>query len=801
MAINFCFAQDTINITSALQPWLNGNTQSIKLSLSNGEIELAQPSIINRANKLLITASIASPKGDFLFKNFNGNVSGYIHFEDGKLAYQIQKIDDNIVAISSPLKSILIEKKTDASANTLSGPEASIARRLPIGNNLTAGALALESKPGSAYVLYLDFDGENISGMGYNFWNMTNTNATDNQIRTVWEVVAADFAAFDLNVTTNRAIFDATDTLNKGWCVFGNNSIGGAAGLSFVGIFGTGKASVVSTGAAGLGTDCGSVASHELGHLFGLSHDGQIWPSPSVEYYGGNSDWSPIMGTFYGKSYVTWSKGEYTDASKKEDDIAIIASNCAFRADDNISANALILGAGDSINWQENSGFVETVNDVDTFTFEMTAQGNIHLLVGTATIYTNLDVEAKLLNSAFTVLTTSNKSHSREAEFTQNLPAGKYYLLIKGGSEPAYFSNYSSYGYYEITGTIENYKKADYDVVVSKISGMTNFCGDNVSADIELKNVGNQNINGGVVKVYVDTVLDTTINVNSIAAQGTVSFNGIKFYTTGTHQIKVEYLAAPGIVEQSTKNNSMLKDYNLSSGLELNFATDLLSYTNNSTLKWNIKNQNNTTVLSSSDMPAIDEVTTKKQKFCLAPGCYNFELSGNFNLCSSNYNAYVNGTTYWGGDIVAYQGKVYKAKWWTQKLPTTGDWENIGTCNQGPYFAEMKNIDENAMIYTTTSAQFASTVTQSFCVNNITSTAEIQNSEIVVYPNPAINMITIESNMANTLLRVYDLNGKQIFATKMNEGNHIVDVSSWTQGIYFLTFSNDNNTQTIKLIK
>ena len=105
------------------------------------------------------------------------------------------------------------------------------------------------------------------------------------------------------------------------------------------------------------------------------------------------------------------------------------------------------------------------------------------------------------------------------------------------------------------------------------------------------------------------------------------------------------------------------------------------------------------------------------------------------------------------------------------------------------------------MIYTTTSTQFASTVTQAFCVNNITSTAEIQNSDVVVYPNPAINMITIESNMANTLLRVYDLNGKQIFAAKMNEGNHIVDVSSWTQGIYFLTFSNDNNTQTIKLIK
>jgi hypothetical protein len=291
------------------------------------------------------------------------------------------------------------------------------------------------------------------------------------------------------------------------------------------------------------------------------------------------------------------------------------------------------------------------------------------------------------------------------------------------------------------------------------------------------------------------------MNVNSIAAQGTISFNGLKFYTIGSHQVKAEYVAAQGIVEQSTKNNSMLKDYNLSTGLELNFSTDLLTYSNNSTLKWNIKNQSNTTVLSSSDVSAVDEITVKKQKFCLLPGCYNFELSGNFNLCSSNYNAYVSGTTYWTGDIVSYNGKVYKAKWWTQALPTNSSWENIGTCNQGPYFAEMKNIDESAMIYNTTSPQFASTVTQSFCVNNITSTENFIATRIALYPNPASNVVFIEGTENNTLLTVCDINGKQIFATNINSEKQTLDVSSWMEGIYFVTFSNANEIQTIKLVK
>jgi hypothetical protein len=312
--------------------------------------------------------------------------------------------------------------------------------------------------------------------------------------------------------------------------------------------------------------------------------------------------------------------------------------------------------------------------------------------------------------------------------------------------------------------------------------------------------VGTQNINGGVVNIYVDGVLDTTMNVNAIAAQSTISFNGLKFYTNGTHQVKAEYVAAQGVVEQSTKNNSMLKTYNLSSGLELNFATDLLTYSNNSTLKWNIKNQSNSTVLSSSDVATVDEVSAKKQKFCLAPGCYNFELSGNFNLCSSNYNAYVSGTTYWGGDIVAYNGKVYKAKWWTQAVPTNSSWENIGTCNQGPYFAEMKNIDESAMIYTTTSSQFASTVTQAFCVNNITSAEEISAKPVRVYPNPASDMVFIEGAEENSMLTVNDINGKIILSSIITNTQSI-DVTSWNEGIYFLTFSNANNTQTIKLIR
>ncbi|MFZ9847243.1 MAG: hypothetical protein ACO3EE_03700 [Flavobacteriales bacterium] len=103
-AVKLGFAQDTTNISSSINSWLNGSKANFTLKLPQGDVEIGNPVIVKRESKALINAIAIAPKGDFLFKNFNGNVSGYLHFENGKLAYQIQKIEDKIVLISVPLK-------------------------------------------------------------------------------------------------------------------------------------------------------------------------------------------------------------------------------------------------------------------------------------------------------------------------------------------------------------------------------------------------------------------------------------------------------------------------------------------------------------------------------------------------------------------------------------------------------------------------------------------------------------------------------------------------------------------------
>ena len=106
----------------------------------------------------------------------------------------------------------------------------------------------------------------------------------------------------------------------------------------------------------------------------------------------------------------------------------------------------------------QNFGQIEKTGDTDAFTFTVTGNGKLDLKIDPIEYFGMLDVDAKIYNSANTLVASSNKGVNRSAEFVAlNLPAGSYRLVIAGGAEgtPANgFSNYSSLGYYAMSGTL-----------------------------------------------------------------------------------------------------------------------------------------------------------------------------------------------------------------------------------------------------------------------------------------------------------------------------------------------------------
>lgn len=73
-----------------------------------------------------------------------------------------------------------------------------------------------------------------------------------------------------------------------------------------------------------------------------------------------------------------------------------------------------------------------------------------------------------------------------------------------------------------------------------------------------------------------------------------------------------------------------------------------------------------------------------------------------------------------------------------------------------------------------------------------------------VYPNPATNLLTVDvSNIeSNTVLKIYDIVGKEVKSIELINGKNQMDVSNLNSGIYFYTIFKDNKSiiETKKLV-
>jgi len=222
----------------------------------------------------------------------------------------------------------------------------------------------LSSKPGATNVVYIDFDGEVVTDSGWTFsrrrvignlgtpinaapYNTEGSSSTftNNELKKIyemWATVAEDFAAFDVNVTTDLDVFNAGPRANRHHHVMTSTRWYPAGGVAYLNYFGMSRVSW------GFWFDP-LVVSHEVGHTLGLGHDGVGDGSGSVggvganaAYYSGHGSgspaWTPIMGS--GSRPSTWTKGEYTRANNFEDDLAYIDGHLGYDSDDHGNTNA-----------------------------------------------------------------------------------------------------------------------------------------------------------------------------------------------------------------------------------------------------------------------------------------------------------------------------------------------------------------------------------------------------------------------------------------------------------------------------
>ncbi|MFK7917327.1 MAG: zinc-dependent metalloprotease family protein [Ilumatobacter sp.] len=360
----------------------------------------------------------------------------------------------------------------------------------------------LNSRPGAERTILLDFDGQVVTSPHWNsgapidaaaFSNGDQNNESFSEqdriaIVEIWERVAEDFAAWDVNVTTQDP---GEADLSKNWSVVGDPhgvrvvitpsytwyDTRRFGGVAYVGSFDANydlPAWVFSSNLSnGNAKSVAEAASHEVGHALGLYHDGvdrvdDQGNRTNLGYYSGHGDWAPIMGIGYYRPVTQWSRGEYNGATNTEDDLAII-DTYLDRIGPTAGSNATqALGPGTSSTEHviTNGGEIAT-HIVDVGVTPMT------ITVDKLNPEGNLLAELQVHNQAGQTIASATPSDPSSWTLEVTLPAGTPpgpYVVdvisrgwIPGVNAPASssttdegFSDYSSIGGYRLTIDVDD---------------------------------------------------------------------------------------------------------------------------------------------------------------------------------------------------------------------------------------------------------------------------------------------------------------------------------------------------------
>jgi Metallo-peptidase family M12B Reprolysin-like len=377
------------------------------------------------------------------------------------------------------------------------------------GLDASGNAFMLNSRPGSARTIFLDFDGAIVSGtawepaplpehaaVGYDVdGSATFSSDEEDVVRNVWLRVAEDYAAFDVNVTTEEPEQAAITRIDKGDDRYGTRVLittdqplwrrlcpEGCGGYAYLNVFDDYSAAnghdyyqpalVFAMAEHGSGTSAKGVAeaaAHEVGHTLGLGHDG----TTTTPYYRGTRTWAPIMGAGYDANVTQWSQGEYAGASNHEDDLAVMALHGVdLVADDHGSTagTATILPYDGDVE----DGLIGTRDDSDWFAFTVPRPTGAQSLI-TTTVQVSPQIAGGDLDARLTIydsqrtavadvdtLTSAqdgDRTDGLDASFSDSLPAGLYTARVDGtGSGDAAgtgYSDYASLGRYTIRVTDE----------------------------------------------------------------------------------------------------------------------------------------------------------------------------------------------------------------------------------------------------------------------------------------------------------------------------------------------------------
>lgn len=336
----------------------------------------------------------------------------------------------------------------------------------------------LSSYSSARATIFLDFDGQFVDGTAWNYggsFYCQPAGLNDAQITEIFNRVSEDFRPFNINITTDSAVYLSAPLTQRMRIIITPTSdwYKNVGGVSFTRSFtwGDGTPAFVFpdrlTWSPKIIAEC---VTHESGHTLGLSHQASYNENCSlVTTYNegkgmGQTSWAPVMGNSYYRNISGWNNGPTpSGCTADQDNLSIITgiNGFTYREDDHSddpqnNPTKILLNK----NQIAAEGIITTNRDRDAFELNVTEQSNFKLnakpfAVGLNNEGANLDVQVTLLNAQYQTIRVYNPATQLDVSIDTVLTAGKYYLVVEGSGN-ANFSNYGSLGSYAISGELSS---------------------------------------------------------------------------------------------------------------------------------------------------------------------------------------------------------------------------------------------------------------------------------------------------------------------------------------------------------
>ncbi|MGV3562698.1 MAG: hypothetical protein ACO1ON_05390 [Nocardioides sp.] len=311
----------------------------------------------------------------------------------------------------------------------------------------TSQTFRLHSRPESDVTIFIDFDGATVSGTD---WNGTGRGQTSDTtvdafdldgslgtfseaehatIQQVWQMVAEDYAPFDVDVTTEDPgqaaitrsgefdqVFGARAVVTDDFQVHADLCVSeGCTGIAFIGVFddvfrhARYQPAWAFTRYFFDPVSIASTVSHEVGHNLGLDHHDKSGDD-FVGYYEGHANWTPIMGSGPGP-VIQWSNGQFAGSlNSTQDDLAMMVDTDLDTFEGGLqlvpdeagssvgTAASAVLAAG---------ALITSRSDVDVFSLG-SCSGTVTVRALPAPISPNLDIDLAVLDPTGAVRGSDN---------------------------------------------------------------------------------------------------------------------------------------------------------------------------------------------------------------------------------------------------------------------------------------------------------------------------------------------------------------------------------------------------------